>query len=174
MMHIRKATISDAPAIAKISVETWRTAYQGIVPQKFLDLLSYENRARRWAQLLTEELTFTYVAETESGEVVGFANGCEERTKHPVYKGELAAVYVLNEYQGQGIGQALVKAIAQTLLDLNYSSMLVWVLKENPYRKFYEAIAGQPVAEQAIEIGGVSLTEIAYGWTDLNALRSIL
>jgi len=32
---------------------------------------------------------FTYVAEDESGEVIGFASGGEERPGDPVYKGDL-------------------------------------------------------------------------------------
>jgi GNAT superfamily N-acetyltransferase len=174
-MHIRKATVSDARAIAKIAVDTWRSTYQGIVPQEFLDLLSYENRARRWKQMLENESdAFTYVAEDESEGIVGFANGCPERTDHPNYEGELAAIYVLDTYQKQGIGQSLVKAIAQTLVEMGHTTMMVWVLKDNPARGFYDAISGQIVEQKQVEIGGVSLTEVAYGWTDLRSLLTTL
>jgi hypothetical protein len=49
--------------------------------------------------------------------------------------------------------------------------MAVWVLAANPFRKFYEAIGGKVVAEQQIERGGLSFTETAYGWQDLNTFR---
>jgi hypothetical protein len=46
--------------------------------------------------------------------------------------------------------------------------MAVWVLALNPFRKFYETLGGQIIAEQQIERGGKAFTEIAYGWTDLS------
>ncbi len=46
--------------------------------------------------------------------------------------------------------------------------MAVWVLALNPFKKFYEALGGQVIAEQQIERGGQSFTEIAYGWKDLS------
>ena len=37
-------------------------------------------------------------------------------------------------------------------------------------RRFYEALGGTVVGEQRIEIGGVTLVEVAYGWPDAGAL----
>jgi hypothetical protein len=50
------------------------------------------------------------------------------------------------------------------------NSMLVWVLRDNPSRGFYEALGGEYVREQAITIGGANLIELAYGWPDTMAL----
>lgn len=47
-MIIRRAIISDAPGIAKVHVDSWRTTYKGIIPQSFLDGLSYEQRTKLW------------------------------------------------------------------------------------------------------------------------------
>jgi hypothetical protein len=41
---IREAAPADAPGIARVHVDTWRTTYQGIVPDQFLARLSYEAR----------------------------------------------------------------------------------------------------------------------------------
>ena len=52
-----------------------------------------------------------------------------------------------------------------------FKSLLIWVLKENePARRFYEALGGINVAEKDVEIGGASLTEVAYGWADIQSL----
>ena len=49
--------------------------------------------------------------------------------------------------------------------------MLVWVLEANTRgRTFYEALGGVVVRTQPIEIGGVSRSEVAYGWSDLAVL----
>jgi hypothetical protein len=48
--------------------------------------------------------------------------------------------------------------------------MVVWVLEQNPAVRFYEKIGAQHLASKQIEIGGVPLSEIALGWSDLKRL----
>ncbi len=174
-MIVREATRSDVSAMARVHVDTWRTAYRGIVPDEFLTNLSYEKRENGWHQILdnaSKDGNFTYVAESESGQIVGFANGGVERAGDPVYQGELRAIYVLQSYQQKGIGRELVRKVAQKLIQMEIHSMLVWVLADNPACRFYERLGGQKVYEKEIERGGVKLIEIAYGWTDITSLQS--
>ena len=56
------------------------------------------------------------------------------------------------------------------LRTLGFNSIAVWVLARNPARKFYEALGAREIAQQQIERGGESYTEIAYGWSDLRGL----
>jgi hypothetical protein len=51
-MIVREATHSDVSAMAQVHVDTWRTTYQGIVPDEFLANLSYEKRENSWHQVL--------------------------------------------------------------------------------------------------------------------------
>ena len=44
------------------------------------------------------------------------------------------------------------------------------LLAENPARKFYERLGGQPVYEKPVTIGGMLLLEVAYGWQDVQTL----
>lgn len=172
-MIIRSAAPPDAEALARVHGETWRTAYRGIVPDAHLDRLasSYDKRVARWREGLTNPIpgTFVLVAEQE-GRVVAFATGGAERDGHPVYKGELWAVYVLAEFQRRGIGRRLTHAVATELQRRGFASMLVWVLRDNPSRAFYERLGGMPAGEKEIEIGGKKLVEVAYGWEDIGRL----
>lgn len=173
-MIVREATHNDIPAIARVHVDTWRTTYRGIVPDEHLANLSYERRASGWYNILNrapENGYFTYVAEGESGEIIGFASGGQERTGDPVYKGELMAIYILQTQQGKGIGRCLVQAVAKKLHLSGINSMLVWVLVDNPACQFYAALGGKPAHEKEIEIGGKSLIEVAYGWMETGNLR---
>ena len=171
-MYIRTATVHDAAAIAYVHVESWRTTYQGIVPDDFLARLSYEQREQFWRQILTEpgSHTIVYVAEDEPGKVIGFASGGPERSGDPLYTGELYAIYVLAQHQGQGVGRQLVISLVHRLLQKGMRAMLLWVLAENSARKFYERLGGQPVYEKSVTIGGIPCLEVAYGWQDIQTL----
>lgn len=171
-MPIRIATVHDAAAIAKVHVESWRTTYTGIVPDDFLAHLSYEQREQFWCQVLTESgsRTIVYVAEDAQGTVIGFASGGPEHSGDPVYTGELYAIYLLEQHQGQGNGRQLVMSLIHHLWQEGRRGLLLWVLAANPARKFYERLGGQPVYEKTVTIGGVALMEVAYGWRDIQAL----
>ncbi|WP_310739799.1 hypothetical protein [Oceanobacillus alkalisoli] len=43
-MQIRRADSKDATGIAKVHVDSWRATYKGIIPEDFLNNLSYEHR----------------------------------------------------------------------------------------------------------------------------------
>lgn len=174
-MIVRPAKIADAPGIARVNVDTWRTAYRTIVPADYLANLSYEKRESNWREILLNAentVNFVCVAENNSGEVVGFAAGGRERTGKYIYQGELFAIYILEEYQRQGIGRKLVSYVATKLAETNLNSLLVWVLADNRACKFYEALGGEKVDEEQTSRAGVLLNEIAYGWTDIKILFS--
>lgn len=112
----------------------------------------------------------TLVACSAAGEVVGFASGGAERTGGLPCDGELYAIYLLEGIRGQGLGTLLVRRLARELQSKKFSSMAVWVLGRNPYRKFYETLGATVIGEKTIERGGVRFVEIAYGWQDLSRL----
>ncbi|MHB8647860.1 MAG: GNAT family N-acetyltransferase [Thermomicrobiales bacterium] len=169
---IREATAADAPAIARVHVESWRTTYRGIVPDDALANLSIERRERFWAGTLSnpDGPGFAYVAADDAGTVVGFASGGPEREGDLVYTGELYAIYLLAEQQGQGIGGQMMRIVAERLAAMGHGTMLVWVLAANPARHFYAALGGVPVREKQITMGGMPLTEVAYGWSDTRSI----
>jgi ribosomal protein S18 acetylase RimI-like enzyme len=172
MFTIRPATLPDAPAIAHVQVQTWRTAYRGIVADDFLDAYSVDDRTSRWTEIIQQPEQASFVAEVEGYGVVGFANGGPERDGREDFRGELCGLYVLPDRHGQGIGRRLVATFACWLSDSGFDSMLVWVLADNPSRRFYERLGGQFVAEKQTQIGQQSLGEVAYGWDDVRLLSS--
>jgi len=79
MIDIRTATSEDAPAIAHVQVQTWKTAYGGVIADEFLDACSVAERTDRWSEILQRPEQGSFVAEIESHGVIGFANGGPER-----------------------------------------------------------------------------------------------
>ena len=171
-MRIREARPTDVPAIARVHVDSWRTTYRGIVPDEALAGLSYAEREAMWTKIFTDTTVrgFRYVAEDDTGEIVGFAAGGPEPSGDPQYTGQLYAVYLLEASQGQGVGRQLVEAVARDLAHHGFGAMLVWVLAANPARRFYEALGGHQLRTRVETIGGVELEEVAYGWPDITML----
>ncbi|MFX1258033.1 MAG: GNAT family N-acetyltransferase [Promethearchaeota archaeon] len=165
-MRIRKVNISDAVGIAKVQVDTWKTAYKGIISDNFLQKLSYNEKTsfiKEWLKNLEKDVMI-YVAEIEPPQIIGFAVSGLERTNNPIFKGELWGIYILQKYQRKGIGTSLVKTIVQKFLKRNIKSMIVWVLKNNPYRVFYENLGGKLVDEKTKQFGKENHKIVAFGW----------
>lgn len=177
----RKAQISDLSGIVKVNVDTWKTAYKGIISEKYLQSVSYEDKEENWKQRLENPTlgAIIYVAETDQNEIVGFALATLEKYNPIVallqaerYNGEICAIYILEEFQHKRIGTELVYLVAKYFKLNNIYSMITWVLKENPSRRFYEKLGGKFLGEQSIEIGGIRYIEIAYGWENIEEILS--
>jgi ribosomal protein S18 acetylase RimI-like enzyme len=168
-LTIRKAKIEDAAAIANVQVESWKTTYAGIVSDVFLTSLNKEERAQRWQEQILADNISILVAEDQTG-IFGFAAGGEVREKLDDYDGELYAIYLLRERQGQGVGRTLGLTLASALQTKGFTSMLVWVLEQNPSVSFYERLGAVQIARKVIDIGGADLQELAFGWPSLDRL----
>jgi GNAT superfamily N-acetyltransferase len=155
----------DARAIAHVHVESWRTTYAGIVPAEYLTGLNEAERELSWRDWLTRDI-LVYVVERD-GEVVGFVCGGPIREPLPGCDAELFAIYLLDRAQGQGLGTALLRKLAQSLVAKGFRGIAVWVLERNPAVHFYEKLGAVRVGKKEIEIGGVMLREVAFGWADL-------
>jgi GNAT superfamily N-acetyltransferase len=171
---IRPGQLADAEGIARVHVESWRTTYKGIMPDDVLANLSIEERAATRRQQLSnpESRSIAYVAEAD-GQIIGFVIGGPERTGHAVYTAEIYAIYLLQAYQGRGIGRALVQAVVGWLLDKGYTAMLIWVAAKNPATNFYAALGGQPFDSKTESFGGGEIEEIAYGYDDIKKLIAV-
>lgn len=174
-MRVREAKAGDSTAIAHVQVTTWRTTYRGIVPAEYLAAMSAEARAPWWERQIADQHpdVCTFVACDVSGRVVGFARAGPERDGDPTHTGELYAIYVLEGHQRHGLGRELVRRVALHLRGHAHRAMLVWALAANPYRRFYEALGGTLCRARPIEIGGVVLEAVAYGY-DLDELLTRL
>ncbi|SDJ14106.1 GNAT family N-acetyltransferase [Salimicrobium halophilum] len=168
-MQIRRAITEDAYGVAKVQVDTWESTYKGIVPEAYLEEMTYENREEKWRYIIEKGMVF--IAENDSGEIVGFSSGGPERSEElDDYDAELYAIYIRKEDQRKGIGRKLVTPVVQELLERGMTSMVVAVLSENPFRHFYEALGAKRIDRMKVDISGKVLDEWIYGWADLRSL----
>jgi hypothetical protein len=94
MIVVRAARLEDAAGIARVHVDSWRTTYAGIMPEKVLADLAYAQRERlALAQInaAAEGKRVVFVAEdsaiTDPSQgapaIVGFASGGPARQDAP-------------------------------------------------------------------------------------------
>ncbi len=176
-MRIREAKQGDAANMARVLIDSRRSAHRDHIPEKSLLAFTYGESERNWARTLHElsesdqSRECIYVAENDAGEMIGIAMGGPERTNHPLYSGEIYILYLLPAYHRQGIGRQLTRVVVRRLVEHGMRSLLIRVLKANaPARRFYEALGGQPVLEEQIEEDGAVLDQVAYGWKDISGL----
>ena len=164
-VRIREGLPKDSRAIARIHVDTWKTTYRQLIPDALLDALRYDERERSWHEVLSRSNARSAVFVADDGsEPVGFAACGPARDQHESYDAELYAIYVLKAYQGFGIGKRLFEACAGRITQAGYSGIRLWVLEENPARKFYEAVGGTLFARKEEQFGEALLNEVGYGW----------
>jgi hypothetical protein len=60
--------------------------------------------------------------------------------------------------------------LVRLLVARGFMSLLIWVLAENPSRRFYEALGGRLVRDKRETTGGVQFIEVAYAWPDARTI----
>lgn len=164
--------LSDCDRVAEIRIRGWQTAYQGLMPQAYLDALSVpEDTARRRERFRQSDGAVVNLVAERDGEVVGWAchgpyRDGEVRTGH-AESAELYAIYVHPDRVGSGAGHALLTESIARCAAAGHEQMLLWVLKENTgARRFYERAGFAPDgAEEPFDVDGVAVPEVRYART---------
>lgn len=163
---IRPARPGDAHGIARLDVETWRATYAGMLSSSYLVGLSARRREIGWRMVILREPRDVRVAVDAAGDILGFGScGPSRGERH--FPGEVFTLYVMPDRQNQGIGRRLLIALFRRLAASGLDAAIIWVLRDNPSRFFYERLGGRQVSRKAIAVGGGPVEAIAYGWRDL-------
>jgi ribosomal protein S18 acetylase RimI-like enzyme len=165
---IRAARSTDARAIAGLDVETWRTTYPGVLSAGYLVGLSERRREVGWRMAIMREPRDVRVAVDPSGLIRGFGS-CGPSRSERHFPGEVFTLYVAPDWQNRGTGRRLLIALFRRLAASGLDAAIVWVLRDNPSRFFYERVGGRLVSHKPIPVGGDRVEALAYGWPDLPA-----
>ena len=184
MICIRRARPEDAAAIGAVHVATWRTAYAGVLPDGYLASLSPLRHAAGYEAAIGDRrhshAVFVAVAkgadapagtppDQEGGTVIGFVSG--GRARRPGYgDGEVETLYLLDDYRDRGVGRRLMRAMAAHLAAVGCRSAMLWVLKDNPTRWFYQRLGGRLLAREVIRFAGQPMEQLAFAWDPIEAL----
>ncbi len=166
-IQIRSATLDDLAQIAQVHVESWRSTYAGILPDRVLCDLDPVRQEQQWRRTLfarERRRQVVHVAVAGKNNVVGFASAGGARD--PAYRTEVYTLYLDDGFRGIGIGRLLFASTASAARKLHGLSTIVWCLSNSPSKYFYEHLGGVRVATRMSRIGGALLEETGYAWTD--------
>lgn len=108
--NIRKMRKKDIEQVQDVAIKSWHATYEGIIPLEIQDNFL---RSAYSDKMMKRRLKNTHIFISEAEEkVVGFANYSPVSDEGKV---ELAALYLYPEYQGKGIGTALLSAGVEKL-----------------------------------------------------------
>ena len=169
---IRRAEVKDAPDIARVRITGWKQSYKGIVPDVLLAKLDMEADRARVEQGLTDPAnkTLRFVLELDK-KIVGIGACGKARDAEDPKRGEVYAIYLLDEAKRQGLGANFMREMAEALAANGYESLQLNVLKQNvPARKFYEKLGGKLEGNGVFKFEGVELPDVMYVWEDIRNL----
>ncbi|WP_455119362.1 N-acetyltransferase family protein [Rothia dentocariosa] len=156
-LTIRPATPNDAQSIARIRVQGWRFAYQGLISQDYLDSLSVAEdteRIRGYLSQLPQNSPPSRSASVQGSDgekrsfmlavrgdaVLGFCrfsaapnktNRAERAVPGGTLNGRLHSLYIDPETLGQSIGHTLMNHALSTFAAWGCERATLWVLEGN-------------------------------------------
>lgn len=138
----------DAEEWVRLKNTVWRTAYCHIMPIEVFDEQdhNFPNKVAQFRERrLNENGHIGYVVEDE-GRIVALADATRV-SFYEYYKGlgyaDLGAMYMLPEYQRQGLGKILFDRIVDEFKSMGATTMVIGVLKDNTRaRQAYEKWGG--------------------------------
>ena len=141
-LTIRLAAPADAPAIARIHVESWKVAYRGIMPDDVIARADLAYRTRFWTERLASRDWPVFLTE-EGGESVAFcqAIATPDPGDDPRSVGHITSIHVLPRLRGKGHGRALLDHAFAEFRRRGMRDVTLWVLEGNTAaRRFYEKV----------------------------------
>lgn len=123
---VRPVRDVDAESLGRVHAQCWHQTYDHLISQAALSKLSPRRMAELWTHWATLGPEYNQFAALVDGEIVGFVGSGPARDENAPRERELYFIYLLQEYQGTGLGQQLFDAACGD------RPGYLWVAKDNP------------------------------------------
>ena len=164
---VRAARPADVPEIARIQVETWRTAYRRFLPESVLAALDGGEAESAWAAAVARPPSPAHrvLVATEAGAVVGFAavGPSEEEDAEPG-EAAVAALLVEPRWGRRGHGSRLLAAAVEHLRADAVTRLVAWVPDgDQASARFYESASWERDGTvRILEADGGAVREVRW------------
>ena len=141
----RKATVEDCYAIAALKGIVWNTTYKGIYSDEALNGYDVKKNEQILKSIVNNPEIEVYVA-TVYDRIVGFMTCGKPYKPFRHYEQEVGLLYILKEYQKQGIGKGFFEIARKQVKEAGYKEFMVGVNSQNVNAiQFYLAMGGEIV-----------------------------
>lgn len=160
--NVEKSKKEDCKKIVEFITKTWNETYKGIINDEFLDGLS-KTEEKRYINAINnfdEEKNMQYVIK-EDNKIIAFLklSKINEDNKEAI---ELQALYVLKDYQNNGIGKYLIQTALEETRKLGYKKMIIGCLEGNKSNDFYKKMGGVFIKKREFNLPNQTLYENVY------------
>ena len=154
--------MADIDELMDLREDSWREAYQGIIPHGALQSM-LTGRGEKWWQASVRHGALRVITLDE--ELAGYAAFGRNRHINLPYTGEIIEIYMAPVFQGLGLGKRLLEDARYQLKRMQFTPYLVWALEENERAcAFYLRQGARPVGETYETFGTQTLRKIAFGF----------
>jgi len=164
-VNVRSAEDRDRAAIAALHTLSWQQTYRKELPDELLDGRLRGIMDARWQDQPISDRDVVLVAETDDGEIVGFAS------TWVADDGYIDNLHVSSGWQSQGVGRALLRETARRLLDQGVSPAWLHVITSNHRaRSLYLDLGGEAGLVENKNLYGTMVPNQQIIWTDVATL----
>lgn len=148
----REACLADCYDLAVLKGKVWNTTYQGIYPQEKLTGYDVEKNKGIFESIVENSEISLYVA-TDGEKIVGFMTCGKPYRPFREYGQEVGLLYILKEYQRQGIGREFFRIAKKLVTERGYKEFFLSVNRRNyDAQKFYFAMGGEVLCEDGEQV----------------------
>lgn len=172
-IKIRRVTIKDAEVLSELAIKTFFDTFAGTCTEKDMDDFLYEYyNLEQVSKELNDKNDYFYFAEID-GIAVGYIRFKEDYFNYEKMKQwkalELKRLYILKEFHGKGVAQALMNFYFNYAFENKYELAWLGVWEFNfRAQKFYQKNGFENTGDKhPFPIGSTPQTDLWY-WKFLN------
>lgn len=148
----REAVIADCYDIAVLKGKVWNTTYQGIYPKEKLEGYDVEKNKSIFESIVENPEISLFVA-TVGNQIVGFMTCGKPYRPFREYGQEIGLLYILKEYQRQGLGRTFFDMARKQVAKNGYKEFFLSVNQKNSdAQKFYLAMGGTALCAEGEQL----------------------
>jgi diamine N-acetyltransferase len=152
MIEIRRATTSDAAALAELAARTFADTFAAKNRPEDIEAYLVKTYGEALQRREIEDPSVVTLLVEDGGMLVAFAQLRRSDSEHGQV--ELARFYVHREHHGRGIAQRLMDASVDAARELGGATLWLGVWEHNPRAiRFYEKCGFRDVGSQPFLVG---------------------